>query len=296
MYNNKTKAVLLMLFSSLSFAAMGAFVKLSGDVPTFEKAFFRNLVSLIISVIVVISRHEIPWGQKQNRKYLLGRAIFGTIGMLFYFYGIDRLILADSGMLNKMHPFFVTIFAAIFLKESITKHQVISLFIAIAGAIFIIKPSFNFQQSFPAVICFMSAVFAGLAYTFVSYLGDKEDKYTIVFYFSLISTLVSLPLSLYDFHMPNTIQLIFLISSGLTAALGQFSLTTAYKYALAGEVSIYNYSNVIFSSILGVFLFSEIPDLFSFIGYVLIIGAGFIVYKHSRVKNNNELIGKDSLC
>lgn len=284
MNNGKTKAVMFMLLSSLSFAAMGAFVKLSGDIPSFEKAFFRNFVSLLISIFMLTKRKQFPWGKKENRKYLLGRGILGTIGMLAYFYGIDRLILADSGMLNKTSPFFVTIFAAIFLKDKITKHQLLSLFIAMAGVMFIIKPSFNFQNSFPAIVCFSSAIFAGAAYTFVSYLSDKEDKYTIVFYFSLISSLIALPLSMMDFHMPNYIQLLFLLSSGITAALGQFLLTSAYKFAHAGEVSIYNYSNVIFSSILGAMLFLEIPDLYSFIGYILVIGAGYITFKYGKRK------------
>lgn len=284
--NNKTKAVMLMLLSSLGFAAMGAFVKLAGNVPTFEKAFFRNFVSLIVSISVLMKNKQSPWGKKENRKYLYWRSILGTLGMLCYFYGIDRLILADSGMLNKMNPFFVTIFAAIFLKDKITKHQITSLFIAMTGVIFIIKPSFHFQQSFPAFVCFLSAVFAGAAYTLVSYLSDKENKFTIVFYFSLISTLITFVLSLIGFQSLELIQIVFLILAGVTAALAQFSLTAAYKYAPAGEVSIYNYSNVIFSSILGVILFSEVPDLLSFTGYILIIGAGYIIFKFGRSKGS----------
>lgn len=289
MNNDKIKAIIFMLLSSLSFAAMGAFVKLSGDLLIFQKAFFRNFIVLLVTIYVVIRKKQNPWGQKINRKYLIGRGIFGTIGMLCYFYGIDRLILADSGMLNKMSPFFVTIFAAIFLKDKITKHQIFSLFIAMSGVMFIIKPSFDFQDSLPAIVCFMSAVFAGAAYTFVSYLGDKEDKYTIVFYFSLISTIITLPLTMIDFHLPNFTQLIFLISSGIAAAFGQLLITSAYKYAPAGEVSIYNYSNVIFSSILGIIFFSEVPDIFSFIGYIMIFGAGYTVFKFGRNKENKEV-------
>lgn len=291
--SNKTKAVMLMLFSSLCFAAMGAFVKLSLNLPTFEKAFFRNFISLIISVFVIAKSKMNPWGKKENRKYLLGRSVFGTIGMLCYFYGIDRLILADSGMLNKIHPFFVTIFAAIFLKDKVTKKQIFSLFIAMMGVLLIIKPSFNFYQSAPAFICFLSSVFAGAAYTFVSYLGDKENQYTIVFNFSLVSSLITLPLLITNFVMPSLEQLIFLLLAGTTAAIAQFSLTIAYRYAPAGEVSIYNYSNVIFSSILGIILFSELPDYLSFIGYILIIGAGYVVFKYGKEKKlNTEVIKK----
>lgn len=263
---------------------MGAFVKLGGDIPSFEKAFFRNLVSLSISIYIILKTKQNFWGKKENRIYLWGRGIFGTVGLLAYFYGIDRLLLADSGMLNKINPFFVILFAAIFLKDKITRYQIYSFFTAMLGVVFIIKPSLAFQDSLPAVICLMSAVFAGIAYVFVSYLGDKENAYVIVFYFSFISTLISGLLTIPQFVMPDFKQLVFLILAGITAALGQFTLTYAYKYAPAGEVSIYNYSNVIFSSVLGVLIFSEIPDLFSFIGYGFIITAGYLIFKFGKEK------------
>ena len=275
----KIKAMFLMLASSLFFALMGALVKTAGNVPFIEKALFRNLVSLFLALFLVIYRKQNPWGKRGNRMLLLARGVSGTIGMVLYFYGIDRLILADSSMLNKMNPFFVTIFAVIILKERITRHQVASLILALLGAALIIKPSFGFSQAGPAAVCFLSAVFAGLAYTFVSLLAGREDGPTIVFYFSLVSTLVCLPLSLIHFVVPTLTQLLLLIGAGVVAALGQFSLTVAYRYAPASEVSIYNYSNVVFSSLLGIFLFSEVPDLASLSGYCLIVGAGYIIYK-----------------
>ena len=277
--NLKIQAISLMLLSSLSFAAMGALVKLAGHVPTFEKAFFRNLISLFFSAFLLARHHQDPWGKPENRRFLAGRSIFGTIGMLCYFYGIDRLILADSGMLNKLHPFFVTIFAFLFLKERLTWYQLISLFIALAGSALIIKPGLGFGSSWPAFICFLSAVFAGLAYTFVSYLGGKETSYTIVFWFSLVSSIITLPLALFNFSMPSPAQLCMLIGAGTTAAAGQFALTVAYRLAPAGEVSIYNYSNVIFSSLFGIILFTEVPDILSISGYLLIIMAGWIIFR-----------------
>jgi drug/metabolite transporter (DMT)-like permease len=286
--STKIQAIMLMLLSSLCFAAMGAMVKLSGQIPTFEKAFFRNFVSLFFSAFLLMKHRQYPWGKPENRPMLLGRSVFGTIGMLCYFYGIDRLILADSGMLNKMHPFFVTIFAFLFLKEKISWHQLVSLLVALTGSALIIKPGFDFSQSGPAFICFLSAVFAGLAYVFVSYLGNRENSYTIVFWFSLISSLITLPLALMHFRMPSPAQLLLLIGAGGASAGGQFSLTVAYRYAPAGEVSIYNYSNVIFSSIFGFMLFAEIPDLLSVSGYLLIIAAGYLTFRLGSEKRQHS--------
>ncbi len=284
--NKKTLAILLMLLSSFSFAGMGALVKLSGNIPTFEKAFFRNFVSLLVAIVLLLKNHQSAFGKSENRLMLFGRGFFGTLGMIAYFYGIDHLILADSGMLNKMHPFFVTIFAFIFLKEKFSLHQLISLLISLAGAFFIIKPGFASGTTFPAFICFLSAVFAGLAYIFVSYLGDKENSATIVFWFSFISTLITLPLALMHFVMPSPFQLFLLICAGMAAAAGQFCLTIAYRFAPASEVSIFNFSNVIFSSLFGIALFTEVPDMLSILGYLLIIGAGFIIFKFGSAKKS----------
>jgi len=281
--NRKTIAVFLMLLSSFCFAVMGAFIKLSGDLPTFEKAFFRNSVSLVIALFILAKNHQNPFGKRENRLALFARGFFGSIALVMYFYSVDHLILADSGMLNKMNPFFVTLLAFFFLKEKVSARKIIALFIALGGSILIIKPGFDYDTTFPALMGFMSAVLSGVAYVLVSYLGDKENSSVIVFWFSFISLFVTTPLAILHFEMPSAIQLTLLFSAGLLAAVGQYSLTFAYRFAPASEVSIYNFSNVIFSSLLGIAFFSEFPDLLSLAGYLLIIFAGYLIFKLRKV-------------
>jgi len=280
--SQRGKAILFMLVSALFFSIMSAFVKLAGDLPSIEKALFRNLISLIIAFTILTVRKQPLWGQKENRKILLLRGLTGSLGILLYFYSIDHLILADSSMLNKLSPFFVILFARIILKNSIKPKQVFSLILAVTGSVLIIKPGFQFSSPFPALIGFSSAVFAGLAYTIVSYLGGKENSFTIVFYFSLMSTVVCLPFLFINPVLPSLPQLILLLGTGITAAGGQLLLTTAYKYAPPGEVSIYQYSQIAFASLLGILFFAEIPDLFSIAGYILILSAGYLIYRRGN--------------
>ncbi|SQC01427.1 membrane protein, transporter [Clostridium tetanomorphum] len=152
-------------------------------------------------------------------------------------------------MLNKIHPFFITIFAVWFLEEKLSKVQVPSLILAFLGVILIIKPKFD-MSVLPAIIGVLSAIFAAAAYTIVRYLGNKESSYTVVFYFSFISTLICLPLMMVNFQPLSFKQLVFLILSGVFAAIAQFALTISYRYAPASEVSIYNYTNIIFLKLL----------------------------------------------
>ncbi|MBV1821489.1 DMT family transporter, partial [Bacteroidales bacterium MSK.15.36] len=157
-----------MLLSSFCFAIMAALVKLSGDIPSIEKAFFRNSVSLVVASYMIFKNKQKPWGKKENRKYLILRGVMGTIGLICYFYCIDNMILADSSMLNKMHPFFTIIFAVAFLKEDISQIQIFSLILSFIGALFIIKPKFD-MSVIPALVGVASAAFSGAAYTLVRF-------------------------------------------------------------------------------------------------------------------------------
>ncbi|KEI13225.1 membrane protein [Clostridium novyi B str. ATCC 27606] len=279
--NNKTKAVVYMLLSALGFAFMGAMVKLAGRLPVIEKVFFRNLISLFVAFGALKKVNGPIFGKKKNQKYLLARALLGLTGMFLYFYSIDNLVLADSAMLNKLSPFFITLFAIMFLKEDLTGMKVVSMIVVFVGAILVIKPQWNLSI-IPALAGFMSAAFAGGAYTIVRYLKDKESPSTIVFYFSLVSVVGALPFMLAKFVMPSKIQFLYLILTGVFAAIAQFSLTYSYKYAPASEVAIYNYVNIVFSAIIGFFIWGEIPDRLSILGGAIILLMATLVYLYNR--------------
>ena len=243
--SNRTKGVLFIIMSAFGFAMMSAFVKLSGDLPSFQKTFFRNLTSCIIALILILINKESFFGKRENQKVLILRSLFGTLGIVFNFYAIDKLVLSDANMLNKLSPFFVIIFCAIFLKEKINMKQGISIIVAFIGALFIIKPQFNLDI-LPYLIGVLGAIFAAAAYTCLRVLGGKEKYYTVVFYFSFFSTIVILPFMILVYKEMTLLQFIYLVLAGIFASIGQFGITIAYKYAKAKEISIFDYSNIIF--------------------------------------------------
>ncbi len=284
--NNKTKSLVFILLSSLSFAFMSVIVKDLNDVPILQKVFFRNLVSLIITFLIIRKARVKLWGRPENRKFLILRSLLGLSGVFLYFYAISNMNLADSSMLNKISPFFVTIFAFLFLKEKIYKQQIIALVTVFAASLLIIKPEFNLSI-IPALSGFFSAIFAGAAYTTVRSLGVRNEKpQVIVFYFSLISVIVVLPLFLMNFNLPDFSTLIKLLLIGTFAAGGQFGLTYAYKYAKASEVSIYNYTNILFAGIMGYLFWKEIPDNLSILGSIIIIAASVYIFIFNRKKSS----------
>lgn len=285
--SNIVKGILLMLISSIGFAIMTLFVKLAGDLPSIQKTFFRNFVSAIIAFVLVIYNKERLFGKRENQLVLLGRSIFGTLGIVFLFYAIDHLVMSDADMLNKMSPFLVIIFSAIFLKERVLPFQMVTIVLAFIGMIFIVKPSFS-VDFIPYFIGVLSAVFAAAAYTLLRVLGNREKFYTVVFYFSFFSTVILLPF-LIIFYVPMTgEQLLYLLLAGVFATVGQFGITLAYKYAPARDISIFTYSTVIFTTILSFTFFGEGPDMFSLIGYVIILSSMTYMFFKGRKSQEQE--------
>lgn len=275
---NRRKALTYMLISTISFAFMGVFVKSLKEVPVMEKVLFRNLISLIVAFFAIRKSSASVFGKKENQLLLVARSLLGFSGVGLIFYAIGHLSLADSALFMRLSPFFVTIFAALFLKEKITKVQIPALLMAFIGSILIIKPGFSLTL-IPSIAGFFAAACAGGAYTLVSHLKTKEQPVTIVFYFSMISVLFSIPFVLVNFYMPSKIEALFLLLTGISAAGGQIFLTSAYRYSAASEVSVYNYAGIIFSAILGFVIWQEVPDFYTVIGGFLIIASGILVYK-----------------
>ena len=189
-------------------------------------------------------------------------------------------------MLNKLSPFFAILFSFFILKETIAGYQIACVFTALAGALFILKPEGTQLISFPALIGLMGGMSAGLAYTLLRRATSQGVAGPfVVFFFSLFSCICSLPYCILHFTPMTTTQLFFLLMTGVAAAFGQFFITAAYTCAPARELSVYDYSNVIFSGLLGFLFLNEVPDYLSYIGCVIIIGASIVMFvKNNRVK------------
>ena len=275
--------------SAFCFAVMNAFVRLAGDLPSVQKSFFRNLVAFFFALAILLYSREKFEVLKGNLKYLLLRSIFGTLGILCNFYAIDHLVLADASMLNKMSPFFVIIFSYFILKECANAVQTTAVVIAFVGSLFIIKPSFSNVAFIPAIVGLIGGMSAGFAYTMVRLLGKRgQSGPFVVFFFSGFSCLVTLPYLLLSYHPMLLSQLLSLLGAGMAAAGGQFAITAAYFHAPAKEISIYDYSQIIFAAGLGFFLFGQIPDIYSVFGYFLICGMALLMFLY----NNGILTGK----
>lgn len=277
--NKKTKAIFFIISAAFFFALMNAFVRLSGDLPSIQKSFFRNLIALIVAG-GILKKNKINFKpQKKNIKLLIIRSVSGTIGILGNFYAVDHLSLADASMLSKLSPFLAIIFSFIFLKEKVKLYQVICVITAFIGSLFVIKPGASNVDIFPALIGVVGAMGAGGAYTAVRSLSNNGEKGpVIVFFFSTFSCLATLPYVLFNYTPITLEQLAMLLLAGVAATGGQFSVTAAYSNAPAKEISVYDYSQVIFAAIFGFIFAGELPDEYSIIGYIIILAVSIIMF------------------
>ena len=284
--SNKSKGILCILFAAFGFSLMSFFVRISGDIPTMEKAFFRNVVAIIASLILLIRSGEKIRIKKGCMGDILLRCVFGTSGLIANFYAIDKLNIADANMLNKLSPFFAILISIPILKEKPKKIDILAVLVAFLGAMLIIRPSGSNMQLVPALIGLYGGFGAGAAYVFVRKLGNKGERTPIiVLCFSIFSTVVTIPFIAVNYLPLKPMQLLCLVMAGLSATIGQFGITSAYKYAPAKEISVFDYTQVIFAAILGMLFLGELPQAMSFIGYVIIIGVAVLRWRYNL---NNE--------
>ena len=277
---DRGKGIMFILLAAFFFSLMSVFVRLSGDVPTMQKAFFRNIVAAAVAGLILVREGAVrpgnPFSMKKEALLpLLLRSIFGTVGILANFWAVDHLGIADANMLNKLSPFFAILMSIFILGEKPNRVEWLSVLLAFIGAAFVAKPSAGII-SLPALVGILGGFTAGTAYTYVRKLGLQGVKGPVVVaFFSTFSTLVLLPNLVLNYHPMTLLQTVCLLLAGCSAAGGQLSVTAAYQHAPARDISVFDYSQVVYAALFGLLLFGEVPDAWSIIGYVIIIGTAF---------------------
>ena len=286
----KYKGILFIVLSALCFAFMNMFVRMAGDLPAVQKSFFRNLVAFIIALATMVRHKEVFQVEKGNWKYMILRAAFGTMGILCNFYAVDHLVLSDASMLNKMSPFFVILFSFLILKEKLTPIQVTAVCGAFIGSLVYHQTDVSEYEyrtvSHRIVRWFMrrNRVHAGAG---VGTAGAERGICGAVFLRIFLSG--DAAYLLLNYHTMSMWQGIVLLGAGVAAAGGQFAITAAYYHAPAREISVYDYSQIIFSAIIGFTLFHQIPDRYSVLGYVIIIGMAVWMFFYNQRRDASDV-------
>ena len=285
---NRTKGIVALTISAFGFALMALFVRWCDDcgspISSFQKSFFRNVIALLIAAVAFLHQGTVHFPKLQfSWVGLLGlRALLGTIGIFANFYALSHITIAEGQTLNKTAPFFTVVFAWIFLGEKASRRQLMTLLFAFLGVVFIVKPGWVSEASFPLAMGLVGGVAAGGAYACVRVLRMREvPPSLIILVFSAFSCLASVPFMMVHFDSMTLQQVFMLFGAGASAALGQFGITWAYGYAAPREIAVWDYSNIVFTALLGFIFLGQVPDLWS------ILGGSIIVFAYCKAQRSS---------
>ncbi|ORT51005.1 membrane protein [Vibrio sp. qd031] len=270
-----------MLISALGFALMSATVKYVSEygIPVFEIVAARALVSFVLSYMDVKRKGLSVWGN--NRPLLFARGLVGTLALFCVYYAVTTLPLAEATILQYVHPLFTAVIAYLFLKESIQASTLMSICLSIIGVAVMVYPNWDSSIAadlplFSVWVALLGALGSSVAYVIVRKLSRTEDPSVIIFYFPL----VALPVSLFaigdDFVMPSALITLMLVLVGIFTQVGQLGLTKAMQTEAAGKASAYSYIQIVFSALLGVVIFGELPTIWTIIGGGLIVSGALV--------------------
>lgn len=265
-----------MILSALGFALMSASVKYVSvhGIPLFEIVAARALVSLIISYLDVKRKGISVWGN--NKRWLFARGAVGTLALMCVYYAVTALPLAEATILQYVHPVFTALLAVLFLKERVQPATLACIVLCLLGVFTMVYPSFDASGvgELPMLsvgIALLGAFGSSIAYVIVRKLSRTEDSSVIIFYFPLVALPVSAMLIGDDFVVPDVALILVLILVGIFTQIGQFGLTKAMQTQTAGSASAYSYVQIVFSALLGVVLFNEVPSIWTLLGGSLIV-------------------------
>jgi len=284
--NNSFKKVNLIL-ASFFFSLMTVCVKkIDNRIPIYELVFFRSLLSLLITSLIINKKNLNPWGK--NKPLLILRGILGTIALVCIFYAIKNMPLNISTVIQYTYPIFISIFAGILINEKITKNLIIASITGWLGILIILNPyqlsSLNIElDKFTVLIAFLGAISTALAYITVKKLSSTEDIFIIIKYFPLISVITLSPIVFFNWVTPNINDLIWIIGIGMFTQAGQTFLTIGLKKLPTSEAARINYLQVLFGSLWGILFFNELININFIFGAVLVL-LGTIISTSKKLK------------
>lgn len=274
--DQNTKSILQMVLAAIAFSVMVIFVKAACQSLSSMEVVFMRSISGTLAIAFLIWKKHISWFGN-NPKIMILRGVFGFGALAMHFYAISQLNLATAVILNYTAPIFAAIFARLILREKTSWAVNLAIAFSFLGLYLLASPHFE-SKFIPLVIGILSGIFAALAYVMIRFGGENESPYTIIFYFTTISTIGSFPLMLSRFEWPNGMEWMLLAGLSVGAFFGQVWLTKSIQNAPVSLVLPFSYLTPVFAALIGACVWQEYLILPSMIGGILIILSGIVIY------------------
>jgi drug/metabolite transporter (DMT)-like permease len=289
---NPMLGILLKLGAVIAFVVMQALIKgTGGRVPAGEVVFFRSFFAFPVILAWLAWQGQLRVGWKTaNPMSHFWRGVIGTSAMGLGFAGLALLPLPEVTALSYAAPILTVIFAAMFLGEQVRAFRLFAVALGMAGVMVVLAPQLTAvsegdlgaRQALGAILVLMGATFAALAQIFIRKMVAFERAATIVFYFTVTSTLLSLLTIPFGWVLPSGRDAVFLVAAGLMGGVGQGLLTSAYRFAHASVVAPFDYASMLFAIAIAYVIFAEVPARATLAGAALIVAAGILIIWRER--------------
>tara|TARA_B100001287_G_scaffold184768_1_gene155903 strand:+ start:21 stop:908 length:888 start_codon:yes stop_codon:yes gene_type:complete len=288
---SKNKLAIFLIITSVFFGTvMLSFLKIAQeDVNVYVAGFFRFFLGLVIILPYIIKNKNLVLQTTHLKQHFL-RAMLGLPAMLLYFSALVLLPIEKLTAISFVVPLIVTILAVFFLGEKIYIYRTLALILGFSGMLVIIRPGFV-DISIGVYMVLFSALLWSINIIITKKISKDDSAITILAYQSIFMSLLSFFILIFFWEMPSLKTFIYLILAAICGTILHLTLNHAFKLVDVSMTQPYSFLNLVFASIIGYFVFDEIPDLYTWIG-ALIIFTGVLIISYREMKLDKEIIRK----
>lgn len=272
--SGNTRGCIWMALCGLGFSVMAVFVKLAGTggMNTFEITFFRCLFGFVALLPFVIRAGGPQSLHTQHMKAHVWRSVLGIVAMACAYLGISKLELATYTALSFTKPLFAIVLAVFILKEDVRWRRWAATFVGFLGVLVMMRPG-SHAFDWWALLALGDALSIAILITILKRLPASETPLVMLFYYGIIATALVAPPAIYFWQWPTPEQWLQLCIIGATGALSQYWWILAFKAGEASVVAPFDYLRLLFAGSIGFLVFQEVPDRWTLMGSLLIIGS-----------------------
>lgn len=278
-------AVSLKLSAVALFVVMSGLIKATSDtVPPGQQVFFRSFFAIPVILVWLAMRGQLASGLVPRRLGShLWRGILDTTGMGLTFAGLGLLPLPEVTAIGYGTPIFTVLLAAVMLGERIRLVRISAVLLGLVGVVIMLWPRLGAgataddAATLGAILILIATLTRALVQIHIRQMVQSESTSSIVFYFSLTASAVSLLTLPFGWIVPDMATVALLVLAGLMGGVAQILVTASYRFAPASLLAPYDYSSMIFAILVGYVWFSELPTAIMLTGAALVIAGNVLV-------------------
>ena len=285
---NALQGILWMFLTTLLFVMVTVVVRFLGDaIPASQAAFIRYVIGTLILLPFIIPLIKQSITKNDLIIYIL-RGFAHSGGVILWFYAMSRIPMAEVTAISYTGPIYISIGAAIFFGEKLAFRRIMAILIAFMGTLIILRPGFQ-VISIGQLAQVISAPLFAISYLLSKELTKSHNSLVIVCMLSVFVTLTLTPAALTVWVQPTMREIIGLGIVAILATLGHITLTQAIKSAPIIIIQPISFLQLVWATLLGYFIFSEVVDIYVILGgLIIIISVTYISYREMQLNIINK--------